>query len=276
MWSSSALNEESTTNCSVVPRSRRSRSISSATASGGRRRRRAPSRPRVGAVHAAVRAAARRLHAGGAIPAGAGEHARRGRREGRCRRGRRAAARRCPREDRPSAIRRAATSPSPTTPSRTSSARRISRGKIENAGPPRTIRACGAAARTVSATRAYQLRVGVRVRPGGVVGVAQREPDRVGAPGLQLGPQRREGPPVEARVEDAGPAAGGLHRRSHVERPDRERRLGELLAVGDDDEDTLHRPSMDYLGRRCVGRAPASRRQAELDSPGAADGRVLS
>ena len=56
----------------------------------------------------------------------------------------------------PSAIRRAATSPSPTTPSRTSSARRISRGKIENAGPPRTIRDCGAAARTVSATRAYQ------------------------------------------------------------------------------------------------------------------------
>ena len=56
----------------------------------------------------------------------------------------------------PPASRRAAGSPSPTTPSATSSARRISRGKIEKAGPPRTICARGAAARTASATRAYQ------------------------------------------------------------------------------------------------------------------------
>ena len=56
----------------------------------------------------------------------------------------------------PSASSRVATSPSPTTPSATSSARRISRGKIENAGPPRTSRACGAASRAAAATCAYQ------------------------------------------------------------------------------------------------------------------------
>ena len=163
---------------------------------------------------------------------------------------------------RASASSRAATSPSPTTPSRDE------QRATDLAGEDRERRAAEddprlrrGRAHRVRDTR-VPARVGAGVRPGGVVGITQREPDRVGAPGLQLGPQRREGPPVEARVEDAGPAAGGLHRPGHVERPDGEGRLGELLAVGDDDEDTLHRPSMDHLGRRRVARPPAPRRRA--------------
>ena len=236
---------------------------------GGRRRRRAPSRPRVGAVDAAVRAAARRLHAGGAVAARRRGTPRPGRRGGRRRARSSSGSSTMPSGSRPSAIRRAAASPSPTTPSRDEQraadlAREDGEGRAAEDDP----RLRRGRAHRVGEAR-VPVRVGARVRPGGVVGVAQREPDDVRAPVLQLGPQRREGPPVEARVEDAGPAAGGLHRRGDVQRPYGERRLGELLAVGDDDEDALHRPSMDYLGRRCVGRAPAPRRRAGPGSPSA-------
>ena len=163
---------------------------------------------RVRAVYAAVRAAPRRLHAGGAIPPGAGET--------------------------PAIPAGRQTLPRPSSGRSTMPCRKMgldeqSRSDLavaddavageqraaDLAGEDRERRAAEDDPR-LRRCRAHRVRdkrvpvrVGACVRPGGVVGIAQREPDRVGAPGLQLGPQRREGPPVEARVKDAGrpPAA---------------------------------------------------------------------